>query len=594
MSVNASDGARYAPGGVARDGSHQFYWNLTSKDLSDPVQLVLPPKHVLPVVFVPGIMGSNLRKTSDHKTPVWRLDEMHGWKRALFNRGPLKNKPVGLAIDMAGMKPGERQKLMHPDRVEVDPSGHVPDKPVGSITDPEDFINRGWGEVGESSYMAYLLWLEERLNGQGYNPATWQDFYYTAVSATPKPGELPPAPRLVPGIQMSMRGLPKRAEIGDIPAPVTSDELLKRAGFRMPVYACGYNWLANNLLSAAHLQQRINQIIAENNGPHSNCSQVIVVTHSMGGLVARACQKLQGMQDKIAGIVHGVMPTTGAAVAYRRCKVGMRDEDFAAGLAIGETGQAVTAVFAQAPGALELLPMMQYEPAWLTFGGKVAGTIATAQPVTGDPYRDIYLRKDRWWGLVRPEWLRPQGGMPITWSVYRANITKAKRFTNSIKDKNKDAFHPVTYVFYGNDSSQKSFAGIHWRVAKGAMAPHQGSRPELDQVPEMSFDQVRANGNNPIHVGGKHVQISAYGAYGMPTSYETSYWDIQCGKQDSGGDGTVPIMSGSAPKQVGGSAIKQQFGLTGFAHEGAYRNPTAQIVSLYGIVKIAAEAKVPA
>ena len=79
-----------------------------------------------------------------------------------------------------------------------------------------------------------------------------------------------------------------------------------------------------------------------------------------------------------------------------------------------------------------------------------------------------------------------------------------------------------------------------------------------------------------------------------PLLDSTSFWEIRCGKQDTGGDGTVPICSGAAPKRLGGAAIRQQFGLTGFAHEGAYRNATAQVVSLYGIVKIAAQAKVPA
>ncbi|MEJ2655463.1 MAG: hypothetical protein P8Z69_09245 [Acidihalobacter sp.] len=385
---NTFSGDRYAPGGVAADGSYRFQWNLTSRDLIDPVKLVLPPDNVLPVVFVPGIMGSNLRKKSDGD-PVWRLDELHGWKRFLFNHGPIKDQPIGLALDMRNKKPGARQKLMHPDRVEVDSEGHVPDELVGSVTSTEEYRARGWGEVAESSYHPFLLWLEERLNGQGYNPAKWSDFYYTAVSATPKPGEKPPEPKLFPGIDMHMPGLPDKAEIGGRPDPVTSDELIKRAGFRMPVYACGYNWLASNHVAALRLQHCVQQIVAENNKGRSRCSQVIVVTHSMGGLVGRACQKLPGMQAMIAGIVHGAMPTVGAAVAYRRCKVGMRDESAIAGMVIGEDGPSVTAVFAQAPGALELLPTEQYHPAWLAFADQSGKPIDNSQPAGGDPYEAI-------------------------------------------------------------------------------------------------------------------------------------------------------------------------------------------------------------
>lgn len=103
-------GDRYASGGVAGDGSLRFPWNLTTRNLSDHVNLSFPPVNVLPVVFVPGIMGSNLCKLSDPKIPVWRLDNSK-----YFNWIPkAKDKPVGLAWDMKNMKPGQRQKLMHP------------------------------------------------------------------------------------------------------------------------------------------------------------------------------------------------------------------------------------------------------------------------------------------------------------------------------------------------------------------------------------------------------------------------------------------------------------------------------------------------
>jgi alpha-beta hydrolase superfamily lysophospholipase len=47
------------------------------------------------------------------------------------------------------------------------------------------------------------------------------------------------------------------------------------------------------------------------------CEKVIVVTHSMGGLVARALihPKMGSLKDKVLGIVHGVMPAIGAGAA---------------------------------------------------------------------------------------------------------------------------------------------------------------------------------------------------------------------------------------------------------------------------------------
>ncbi|WP_157510982.1 alpha/beta hydrolase [Frateuria sp. Soil773] len=576
MSWNPSSKDRYAPGGMAKDGTYVFHWNLTDPKLTDPIKLIIPPDHVLPVILIPGIMGSNLRNNKD-KSKVWRLDN----PPSLLNHWFLRNQPAGLAGKMAlSMNAGKRQKEMHPARTEVDNRGAIPSKRVGSVFDAKTYRERGWGEVGEGSYHEFLLWLEEALNGQGFNPAKWKEFYYTAFSAMPKPGERHPEPQLMPGIAMQMRGLPPIGESGV--ATLSSDDLLKRARFRMPVYACGYNWLDSNLVAASRLRTRIEQIIKEN-GP--KCEQVVLVTHSMGGLVARACQKLAGMDKKIAGIVHGVMPTVGAAVAYRRCKVGMGDEDAIAGLVIGSTGQEVTAVFAQAPGALQLLPTQQYRPGWLTLAGPDGKSLGK-HPV-GDLYDDIYLRHDRWWGLVREEWLRPSGGVPITWADYAPNIKAARTFHDGIRD----TYHPMTYVFYGKDAKQKSFEGIHWRIKKGN-APDKGAPPSPSDVSNMDMSAVRDKGSNPIYVGGRSTTLTNPTPYGFATyqTYETSYWELYVEKQDGGGDGTVPTSSGAFPRQHGGSAIRQQFGLEGFAHEGCYREKGPRIVTLYALQKIAAQA----
>jgi triacylglycerol esterase/lipase EstA (alpha/beta hydrolase family) len=65
------------------------------------------------------------------------------------------------------------------------------------------------------------------------------------------------------------------------------------------------------------------------------CEKVILVTHSMGGLVARYYSELLDGdfgQKNILGIVHGVMPDRGAPMAYKRMKAG---EAVPVGLVIG-------------------------------------------------------------------------------------------------------------------------------------------------------------------------------------------------------------------------------------------------------------------
>lgn len=559
---------------AAGNGS-TYDWKLTTTSLNSPVTLIVQQR-VLPVIFVPGIMGSNLMDLKGKQ--VWRLDTTMG-------------QPIGLARKMAFSGPATRQRLMHPSRTRVDPGGSVPKALGGSVSTREQYRDqRFWGEIAEGSYHAFLLWLEQRLNGQGMNPARWDDFYYTSVSAMPKPGERRPEPKLQPGVDMRMKSgfnpnLHLDASAGRIAAEtVKTDDVLARAAFHMPVYACGYNWLDSADEAAVRLKSRIAAVIAANNTGFRKCNQVLLVTHSMGGLVARRCAKLEGVSAKIAGVVHGVMPAVGAAVAYRRCKVGMREESFVAGLVIGSNGHETTAVFAQAPGALQLLPTAQYKSKWLSIRD-ARGRELQAHP-EGCPYSDIYIRLDHWWGLVRKEWLSPKDGMPITWDEFKLNNLVARNFHLKIKDY----YHHNTYVYYGADEAHPSFEKVVWKITRGTYSPDTDAAPPVEGVPNLRFSDVRDDGTNPARVGGKLEVVSGYMA---AHTYQSSHWDLNAEMQDGAGDGTVPVSSGSAPLFLSGKAagIKQQFRLTRFEHEQSYNHASARSATLFSIYRIAGSAR---
>lgn len=431
---------RVAPMHYNARGNPVHTWTLTPSHMTDPVHCILPPDGVLPVIFVPGIMGSNLKskpekgKGNKKTGPIWRLD------------AGFMGKNMWLAKNWIFKTAGERQKILHPLRAEVDRDGAVPKLAVGTvITQPEldrkkaalaltkRYRERGWGEVSETSYHAFLLWLEETLNNQ-FLPHQWPQFdvrpeHLHTVAVEPGPTHIT---RLKPEIPIAMPGL--GANLASQLPSIISDELLARGDYRMPVHACGYNWLDSNKIAAQRLAERIDELMHQYG---RNCQQVILVTHSMGGLVARRCAQLPGMSAKIAGVVHGVMPATGAPVAYRRCKVGMSDEDPIAGAVIGPTGQEVTAVFAQAPGALQLLPTQDYAPGWLRLIDNHGVSAMPRQPVK-DPYEEIYLRRVRWWGLLREEWLAPKDGDPITWETFAENILEAKELHQKISG----SYHP--------------------------------------------------------------------------------------------------------------------------------------------------------
>src|SRR4051812_6269596 len=97
---------------------------------------------------------------------------------------------------------------------------------------------------------------------------------------------------------------------------------------------------------------RINQVMDDLNQSGYECNQVIVVTHSMGGLVGRALvhPDYGNLQDKVLGIVHGVMPAIGAPAAYKRMRAGFEDggmmsgpEESLAAKVAGNYGNEVTA-----------------------------------------------------------------------------------------------------------------------------------------------------------------------------------------------------------------------------------------------------------
>ena len=68
------------------------------------------------------------------------------------------------------------------------------------------------------------------------------------------------------------------------------ESMLRQAvtGCWFPVHAMGYNWLRSNKKSGKEIAARIEALIKRYVDQGYQCEKVIVVTHSMGGLVARA------------------------------------------------------------------------------------------------------------------------------------------------------------------------------------------------------------------------------------------------------------------------------------------------------------------
>ncbi len=98
------------------------------------------------------------------------------------------------------------------------------------------------------------------------------------------------------------------------------DEEKRFATARCPVYAIGYDWRKSNWVSGAYLKERIEGVLRQ-----ETAEELIIITHSMGGLVTRAAiKRYPALASKVRGVIHVVQPAAGAPAAYRRFFTGMQ------------------------------------------------------------------------------------------------------------------------------------------------------------------------------------------------------------------------------------------------------------------------------
>jgi pimeloyl-ACP methyl ester carboxylesterase len=83
------------------------------------------------------------------------------------------------------------------------------------------------------------------------------------------------------------------------------------------VYGFGYDWRQSNMESGKRLARLVGKVRNENDN-----HKVLIVTHSMGGLVTRAACALHGAEADVLGVVHTLQPAFGTPLAYRLFKMG--------------------------------------------------------------------------------------------------------------------------------------------------------------------------------------------------------------------------------------------------------------------------------
>ena len=529
---------RIIPATFENRGDPVWHTRMSPPDNSVAV-LNMVPDRMIPVIFVPGVMGSNLkqRKAQGDNAVTWRMDNaMSAGRWAAADR----HAPF-------------RKKYLQPNVMEVDDRGVVPE----DMTLPaEELRRRGWGEVGAHTYGTFLRWLETALS----------DF------DNAKQGER---------VNLMKRDL--AALIGEAPLP--RDEVVLSYKYRFPVYACGYNWLEDNKDSATRLSKRIDEIRARYKADRKLCDKVIIVTHSMGGLVARYCSEVLGRSGDIFGIVHGVMPAIGAAAVYRRFKSGTEDPTAwynmvgaATASALGNDGAEMTAVLSSSPGPMQLLPTPQYGNGWLKIKD---GATEFSLPKGGDPYTEIYLQRGKWWSMCEDHLMNPlnnekdakkrQARMDVDWAVFETIIKdKVQLFHNQIANK----YHPNTHAFFGSHNNARAYGNVTWTGTGGSWL-----RGERDA------DVLGARRLDLSEKGESRTVAAPLDGKGWARAENQTY---KISAPDEPGDGTVPHRSGVALKDRCQSFLQVNVG-----HEPAYKyeegadNLRACRFTLRAIVKLA-------
>ena len=569
MSKNLLPPGYKLPTNPARDSGTVTQGFVTPKQDRIPQVHSIPPKRVLPIIFLPGIMGSNLRMSAARQARLsktnnisWRPDNtieclllVNATAAARQNQldpsqtevdeyDPTRNR-TGNPNETSDMR-HDNAKVEFYYKLDVgvdspllknDPHGSTPRK-----LKEHKARERGWGEVFFGSYRRLLEMCEQRLNAAFYR-GKLDPWWGQILNVPPEKWQAHKQPALTALTEKELRAVVN--------------------GCWFPVHAMGYNWLQSNHSSGVRVAERITALMKRYSDQGFQCEKVIIVTHSMGGLVARAVihPKMGNLADKVLGIVHGVMPAIGAGAAYKRMRCGFEDSMFdLAPKVLGNYGNEVTAVLGNAQGGLELLPSRAYGNDWLQATHK--GATLKSLPKNGDPYEEIYKVQGKWFSLLRQAWINPAGNRKSGFKNACRLLDHAKDFHDDISD----IYHDQSYAHYGADSNRAAWHHVVWALDAEAQVL------DVDDLRIASDDRQGTlrviDPKHPSRPGEAGPQFTAR----MQPAIDP-------------GDETVPLHS--AEQQLRSNKFKGIFRQSGYEHQNSYKDESALLCTLYSIVQIA-------
>ena len=225
--------------------------------------------------------------------------------------------------------------------------------------------------------------------------------------------------------------------------PAFNAGLRGRTGKALQVLACGYDWRDDNAESARRLRQVVDEA---KRLPGVGCDgKVIIIAHSMGGLVSRFfCKMLGGEADTDALILLG-SPTHGAPQAYRTLKTGISlwIDTLLSALFPASSRATLMRMLRGFPSAYQLLPTRHYarhHPDWLEFE-RTRGAPLTDASDADDVYAHAHT------GFLDGQ----NGGAALERRVRRA-LALRTRFDTALFDPTAGCYMPdPTFIFLASD-----------------------------------------------------------------------------------------------------------------------------------------------
>ena len=359
---------------------------------------------------------------------------------------------------------------------------------------------------------------------------------------------------------------------------VTKEELSKIAKCWYPVHAMGYNFLKSNADSARIIAERIKGVVEGYKNCGFSCNEVIIVTHSMGGLVGRALihpkygNLLNCPDVRVLGIYHGAMPTLGAAATYKRVRFGFQEKDnfkdniFAE--IVGKNGEHATAILANTFAPLEMLPSRGYGPGWLKVIDSNNRVLFSWPNKESTAFESIYQQPSiNWWRLINPAWINPAGQTDANGAGIK-NVKARLYDANAFLDSIEKTFHPThSYASFCASTEHQCFGEVVFKIMN-MECYGSDSLPPADSWKLISDDKL---GTLKVQAGNRILTLK-----------------LQPGTE--AGDGTVPSER-SAGKIVGTRFKHGTIEKTGYEHQDSYSHSHVLASMLYSIVKMAGTAK---